>query len=115
MGGHVCPANWLSADYTPNGGCFSGNTLVRTLEHPAPIPLEELKTGDHVQCMDSSDDMRLPTTPKYCEVKNCELRLIATDSKHPDCPSQLHGMTGIWLAHLVYIISMPIIKQSFRR
>ena len=86
MHGHVCPANWLDAvSYVSL--CFSGKTLVRTLEHPAPIPLEELKTGDHVQCMDSSDDMRLPTTHKYCEVMNCELWLTAKFADDLNCPS----------------------------
>lgn len=48
--------------------CFSSKTLVRTLESPVPIAMEDLKTGDHVQCMDTNEDMRLPTTAKYCEV-----------------------------------------------
>jgi hypothetical protein len=66
----VCPA---ALCFIPGAGkqpCFSGKTLVRILESPQPIPIEDLKTGDHVQCMDTTEDMRLPTTVKYCEVMN---------------------------------------------
>jgi hypothetical protein len=34
--------------------------------------MRQLKTGDHVMCVDTADDMLVPTTVQWCEVKNCE-------------------------------------------
>lgn len=42
--------------------------MVHVKESPDPIPIEDLKTGQHIRCFDTTEDARVPTTPKYCQV-----------------------------------------------
>lgn len=60
----------VSAACACSGSCFSGDTLVRIKESANPVAIRDLKTGQHVQCLDTNEDMRVPTTVQFCEVKN---------------------------------------------
>jgi hypothetical protein len=51
-----------------NPECFAANTMIHIKESPTPIPIQELQTGQHVLCMDTTEDMRLPTKAKYCKM-----------------------------------------------
>lgn len=58
--------NAAGASYAPV--CFSADATVRIQESPTPVTMRELKTGQHVECLDSGADMLAPTTTRYCEV-----------------------------------------------
>jgi hypothetical protein len=50
--------------------CFTGNTQVVIQESDTPVTMRGLKTGQHVQCVDSGDDFTTPTRVRWCEVVN---------------------------------------------
>lgn len=35
-----------------------------------PVAIRDLKTGDYVMCLNTTDDLREATTTTWCEVKN---------------------------------------------
>lgn len=64
-----CPGttNNYKLMHTP---CLGGSAKVRILEAPGVLTaLRDVKVGQHVQCLDSDEEMRLPTDLKFCEVK----------------------------------------------
>lgn len=89
---------------------------MRTLEHAEPIPLEELRIGDHVQCMDTSEDMRLPTTPKYCEVMNWLHTSPDADVFHQRItfmrPGAAQGSLTVSPTHFVTRLTSPNVREG---
>lgn len=55
-------------EYNNPDGCFSAEATVRIQESATPVTMRELKTAQHVECLDSGADMLAPTTTRYCEV-----------------------------------------------
>lgn len=54
----------------PPEGCFSADTLYVVKEEAAPIPVRQLRTGQHIQCVDSGADLTTPGAVKWSEVPN---------------------------------------------
>lgn len=50
--------------------CLGGTAQVRTLEPPGIAALEDVKVGQHIECVDTDDEFRLPSVSTWCEVKN---------------------------------------------
>lgn len=59
-----------SPDTGTNDGCFSADTLFVVKDEAAPIPLKQLRTGQHIQCVDSGADLTTPGAVRWCEVPN---------------------------------------------
>lgn len=85
-----CSGICLASGICDSSGCKAGDTRVRIQESPAPVALRDVKTGQHIQCVDASDDMRVPTKLAWCEVHNwvsatagwgCEAEVV-TSSPH---------------------------------
>jgi hypothetical protein len=53
---------------TGGAACFSAESTVNILELPVPVTMRDLKTGQHVECMESGEDFMAPRTTQYCEV-----------------------------------------------
>lgn len=39
-------------------------------ESDTPVAMRDLQVGQHVQCVDSGDDLTTPATVRWCEVVN---------------------------------------------
>jgi hypothetical protein len=50
--------------------CFSGDTRVVVQESATPMAMRDVKTGQHILCVDSGVDMTTPGGLKFCEVMN---------------------------------------------
>lgn len=50
--------------------CFSGDTLVHIQGQSNPIPIRDLRTGQHVMCFNTTEDLRVPKNVSYCKVMN---------------------------------------------
>lgn len=61
---HVTPA------YADDAPCFSGDTLVRVEGQEQLVKIRDVRTGQRIQCMRTTDDMRVPLSVAYCEVMN---------------------------------------------
>jgi hypothetical protein len=70
----------------PTGVCFAGDTVIQVRDdangRAVPTKIRNVKTGQHILCMDTSEDLRLPTKATWCEVINwvsCALQLHVSD------------------------------------
>lgn len=60
--------------------CFAGDTKVLVQDSSRrgfqAVAIRDVQTGQYVQCLNSTDDMRVPTTISWCLVQNwCGLSL----------------------------------------
>lgn len=53
--------------------------MVQTLESTTPTPLQEVKTGDHIQCADTAGDSLQPGKIEWCEVFNWVRQMCLRD------------------------------------
>lgn len=64
---NVCNNQTNKCDFA---NCFAGDTLVHIREASEPIPIRDLRTGQHVMCLDTTEDLRAPRKAAYCQVRN---------------------------------------------
>lgn len=53
--------------------CFAGDTVVQVRDDTGramPTKIKHVKTGQHILCTDTNDDLRLPTEASWCELMN---------------------------------------------
>jgi hypothetical protein len=54
--------------------CFAGDTVLQvrndTSGRAVPVKIRNVKTGQHILCTDTNEDLRLPTKASWCEVIN---------------------------------------------
>jgi hypothetical protein len=81
------------------GVCFARDTIVQVRDaasgRAVPVKIRNVKTGEQILCMDTSDDLRLPTKATWCEVINWVSRsymyVTATSSCYTIPPPPPHG------------------------
>ena len=72
---------------------------------PSSMALRDVRTGQFLQCLDSGDDLRVPTTPTWCEVINwgqAEVGLNPHVRIRFDKPSGGQGSLTVTPTHLIY-------------
>lgn len=80
-------------------GALSGATLINTLESSTPVALRDLKTGQHVPCLGSLQDLTLSATPRWCEVTNYVSPRVWSACcvyEHPMFVTALHDRAATW-------------------
>jgi hypothetical protein len=53
--------------------CFAGDTVVQVRDdtgRAVPTKIKHVKTGQHILCTDTNEDLRLPTKASWCELMN---------------------------------------------
>lgn len=59
---------------------------MRIQEATEPVAIRDLRTGQHVQCLNSTGDLRVPVSATFCEVINWVRPLCAQACfKHKLC------------------------------
>jgi hypothetical protein len=61
---------WCSVAVNTDPPCFSGDTRVVVQEFATPVAMRDVRTGQHILCVDSGVDMTTPGALKFCEVVN---------------------------------------------
>lgn len=91
-----------------NHPCFSGDTQVIVKDaggSPTSIAMREIRTGQFLQCLDSGDDMRVPTSPTWCPVVNwgqAEEKATRQIRISFEKPSGALGSLTVTRTHLIY-------------
>lgn len=88
--------------------CFAGDTLVHIREAPAPIPIRDLRTGQHVMCLDTTEDLRAPKKIAYCRVMNWVSALICCCLP---ASRQCRGLSEQWLEAAMHVSNTTMLHQ----
>lgn len=95
-------------------GCLRASAPVRILESATPVALSEVKVGQHIECLDTLDNgMRLPTTPKFCEVMSWVHAEPRTGAHYRISFNKADGSPGsLTTSHLLYKLTSPAVAAG---
>lgn len=100
--------------------CFAGDTKVIVQDggargSPTTVAMRDVRTGQFLQCLDSDDDMRVPTNLTWCEVVNwgqAEDTLSAHVRIFFDKPSGEQGSLTVSPTHLIYKVTAAAVGDE---